>query len=172
MQALLHSVPPNPATAHCWPIPSLETSGHSQANLGQSLVGSLVFSLLIYKMSFTHLWNLQFWWSHYYKLMRWYMWKQLENAKCFNKIQCLRKSLITLKSDEKSSWFHWHLGYNKGGKTETAQPMASGRWTVPNQEMDSLLFPQQGRQEEFSRDNPGGQDTEAEKGITDASRHF
>ena len=112
MQALLHSMPPNPATGHRWPIPSVETPGYSQASLGQ------FFSLLIYKMNFTHLWNLQFWWSHYFKLMRWYMWKQLENAKCFNKVQCLRKSLITPKSDEKSSWFHWHLAYDKGGKTE------------------------------------------------------
>ena len=121
---------------------------------------------------FTHLWNLKFWWSHYFKLMRWYMWKQLETDKCFNKIQSSRKSLITPKSDEKSSWFHWHLAYDKGCKTEIAQPMASGRCTVPNPEMDSLPFPQQGRQEEFSRENPGGRDAEAEKGTTDASSHF
>lgn len=57
-------------------------------------------------------------------------------------------------------------------RLKTAQPMASGRCTLPNQEMDSLLFPQQGKQEELSRENPGGQDAEAEKGTTDASSHF
>ena len=29
---------------HCWPMPLLETPGHSQASLGQSLVGSLLLS--------------------------------------------------------------------------------------------------------------------------------
>ena len=35
---------PNPAAGHCQPRPPPETSGHSQANLGQSLVGSLLLS--------------------------------------------------------------------------------------------------------------------------------
>ena len=35
---------PNPAAAHYQPTPPLETPGHSQASLGQSLVGSLVLS--------------------------------------------------------------------------------------------------------------------------------
>ena len=35
---------PNPAADHCWPMPLLETPGHSQASLGQSLVGSLLLS--------------------------------------------------------------------------------------------------------------------------------
>ena len=39
MHALLHSVPP---TLHHQPTPLLETPGHSQASLGQSLVGSLL----------------------------------------------------------------------------------------------------------------------------------
>ena len=34
----------NPAAGHCWPMPLLETPGHSQASLGQSLVGSLLLS--------------------------------------------------------------------------------------------------------------------------------
>ena len=34
----------NPAAGHCWPMPLLETSGKSQASLGQSLVGSLLLS--------------------------------------------------------------------------------------------------------------------------------
>ena len=33
---------PNPAPGHCQPTPPLETPGHSQASLGQSLVGSLL----------------------------------------------------------------------------------------------------------------------------------
>ena len=33
-----------PAAGHCHPIPLLETPGHSQASLGQSLVGSLLVS--------------------------------------------------------------------------------------------------------------------------------
>ena len=33
---------PNPAAGHCRPMPLLETPGHSWANLGQSLVGSLL----------------------------------------------------------------------------------------------------------------------------------
>ena len=33
---------PNPAAGHPWPTPPLETPGHSQACLGQSLVGSLL----------------------------------------------------------------------------------------------------------------------------------
>ena len=33
---------PNPAAGHCRPAPQLETPGHSQASLGQSLVGSLL----------------------------------------------------------------------------------------------------------------------------------
>ena len=32
---------PDPAAGHCWPTPPLETPGHSQEILGQSLVGSL-----------------------------------------------------------------------------------------------------------------------------------
>ena len=32
---------PNPAAGHCQPMPLLETAGHSQASLGQSLVGYL-----------------------------------------------------------------------------------------------------------------------------------
>ena len=32
---------PNPPAGHHWPTPLLETPGHSQASLGQSLVGSL-----------------------------------------------------------------------------------------------------------------------------------
>ena len=36
---------PNPAAGHCQPTPPLETPGHSQASLGQSLVGSLLLSL-------------------------------------------------------------------------------------------------------------------------------
>ena len=40
MSVLLHSVPP---TLHR-PMPLLETPGHSQASLGQSLVGSLILS--------------------------------------------------------------------------------------------------------------------------------
>ena len=35
---------PNPAAAHHRPTPPLETPGHSQASLGQSLVGSLLLS--------------------------------------------------------------------------------------------------------------------------------
>ena len=34
----------NTAAGHCCPMPLLETSGHSQASLGQSLVGSLLLS--------------------------------------------------------------------------------------------------------------------------------
>ena len=33
-----------PAAGHCHPMPLLETPGHSQASLGQSLVGSLLVS--------------------------------------------------------------------------------------------------------------------------------
>ena len=36
---------PDPAAGHCQPIPPLDTPGHSQAGLGQSLVGSLLLSL-------------------------------------------------------------------------------------------------------------------------------
>ena len=35
---------PDPVAGHCWPTPSLETPGHSQASLGQFLVGSLLLS--------------------------------------------------------------------------------------------------------------------------------
>ena len=35
---------PNPAAGHCQPTPLPETPGHSQASLGQSLVGSLLLS--------------------------------------------------------------------------------------------------------------------------------
>ena len=35
---------PDPAVSHRWPTPLLETPGHSQASLGQSLVGSLLLS--------------------------------------------------------------------------------------------------------------------------------
>ena len=35
---------PNPAAGHHRPTPPLETPGHSQASLGQSLVGSLLLS--------------------------------------------------------------------------------------------------------------------------------
>ena len=35
---------PNPAAAHCWPMTLPEMPGHSQASLGQSLVGSLLLS--------------------------------------------------------------------------------------------------------------------------------
>ena len=35
---------PNPASGHHWPMPPLETPGHSQASLGQSLVGSMLLS--------------------------------------------------------------------------------------------------------------------------------
>ena len=33
---------PDPAAGHCWPIPLLETSGHSQTSLGQSIVGLIL----------------------------------------------------------------------------------------------------------------------------------
>ena len=35
---------PNHAAGHYRPMPPLETPGHSQVSLGQSLVGSLLFS--------------------------------------------------------------------------------------------------------------------------------
>ena len=35
---------PNPAAGHPWPPPLPDTPGHSQPNLGQSLVGSLLLS--------------------------------------------------------------------------------------------------------------------------------
>ena len=35
---------PNPATGYHQPMPPMETPGHSQANLGQSLVESLLLS--------------------------------------------------------------------------------------------------------------------------------
>ena len=35
---------PNPASGHHWPMPALETPGHSWASLSQSLVGSLLLS--------------------------------------------------------------------------------------------------------------------------------
>ena len=35
---------PSPAAGHRWPMPLQETPGHSQASLGQSLVGSLLLS--------------------------------------------------------------------------------------------------------------------------------
>ena len=35
---------PNPTAGHRWPTPLLETPGHSQASLDQSLVGSLLLS--------------------------------------------------------------------------------------------------------------------------------
>ena len=35
---------PDPAAGHHWPMPPLETPGHSQASLAQSLVGSLLLS--------------------------------------------------------------------------------------------------------------------------------
>ena len=34
----------NPAAGHCQPVSSLQTPVHSQASLGQSLVGSLLFA--------------------------------------------------------------------------------------------------------------------------------
>ena len=40
-----HSVPPNPAANHHQPTSPPETPGHSQASLGQSLVGSLLLFL-------------------------------------------------------------------------------------------------------------------------------
>ena len=45
---------PNPAAGHCQPTPPLETPEHSQASLGQSLVGSLLLSLRpgVHKFSF------------------------------------------------------------------------------------------------------------------------
>ena len=36
---------PDPAAGYCQPTPLPETPGHSQASLGQSLVGSLLLSL-------------------------------------------------------------------------------------------------------------------------------
>ena len=36
---------PTPAAGHCQPTPLMEIPGHSQASLGQSLVGSLLLSL-------------------------------------------------------------------------------------------------------------------------------
>ena len=44
MQTLPHSSAPDPAAGHCQPTPLPETPGHSQASLGQSLVGSLLLS--------------------------------------------------------------------------------------------------------------------------------
>ena len=35
---------PNPAAGHCQPMPLLKTPGHSQASLGQCLVGSQLLS--------------------------------------------------------------------------------------------------------------------------------
>ena len=35
---------PDPTAGCCWPMPSLETPGHSQASLAQSLVGTLLLS--------------------------------------------------------------------------------------------------------------------------------
>ena len=35
---------PDPAAGHCQPMPLPETLGHSQASLGQSLVGPLLLS--------------------------------------------------------------------------------------------------------------------------------
>ena len=35
---------PIPAAGHCWPMPLLETPGHSRASLSQSLVGSRLLS--------------------------------------------------------------------------------------------------------------------------------
>ena len=35
---------PDPATGYCWPTPPAEIPGHSQASLGQSLVGTLLLS--------------------------------------------------------------------------------------------------------------------------------
>ena len=35
---------PDPTAGHCQPAPLLETPGHSQASLAQSLVGSLLLS--------------------------------------------------------------------------------------------------------------------------------
>ena len=35
---------PDPAASHRWPMPSLETPGHSQESLGHFLVGSLLLS--------------------------------------------------------------------------------------------------------------------------------
>ena len=35
---------PDPAAGHHWPMPPLETPGHSQTSLGQSLMGSLLLS--------------------------------------------------------------------------------------------------------------------------------
>ena len=37
-------IAPDPAAAHCTPTPPLETLGHSQTNLGQSLVRTLLLS--------------------------------------------------------------------------------------------------------------------------------
>ena len=42
MHVLPHSLPPNPAAGHHWTMPLMETSGHSQTSLYQSLVGSLL----------------------------------------------------------------------------------------------------------------------------------
>ena len=39
-----HTQCSSPAACHNWPTPPPETPGHSQANLGQSLVGSLLLS--------------------------------------------------------------------------------------------------------------------------------
>ena len=41
---------PNPAAGHHRPSPPLETPGHSQASLGQSLVGSLLLSPGVHKV--------------------------------------------------------------------------------------------------------------------------
>ena len=46
-----HSAP-NPVAGHRWPTPPLETPGHSQASLGQSLVGSLLLGPGAHKVLF------------------------------------------------------------------------------------------------------------------------
>ena len=52
MYVLLHSAP-NPEAGHHRPMPPLETLGHSQANLGQSLGVTAPFSwVLVHKVLF------------------------------------------------------------------------------------------------------------------------
>ena len=43
---------PDPKAGHCWPMPPLETPGHSQASLAQSFVGSAPFSWVLVHTKF------------------------------------------------------------------------------------------------------------------------
>ena len=138
---------PNPAGGHHWPTPLPETPGHSWANLGQSLVGSLLLppgswcaqgsACALQESVSTILWK--FWW-----LYGGVKGNLLQEGLCHTQVYCAQSPCPCSRSKANRVLPRERTGHSKHPLPTTQEKtlhMEITRWSIPKSDWLYYLQP-------------------------------